>query len=213
MKHNLHWQDVVSTVAAAVFLAVSFSTKAQQPLDPQLAALPVYERIAQAPVFLEPIVCVGEGRPERAESEALWAAIEVMREQGAKPGVEALEMFLETHPESRWTPSVRASLGYYYRDIGRYSLALKHLEAAWEATQNAPSANGKKVADYALAHWTRLLARLGRVETLAKVFRESDGRVLDGGPLEQVYQSALEGYLSMLFRPEASFRCGSLAVG
>jgi hypothetical protein len=75
-----------------------------------------------------------------------------------------------TYPDSPWVPSLRINLGKYYRDNGQYTLALEHWEAAWEATKHYPAGEGKKVADYALAHWTRLLAGLGRVETLDRLF-------------------------------------------
>jgi hypothetical protein len=55
-----------------------------------------------------------------------------------------------------------------YREHGRYTPALEHWEQAWAATRHHKTGDGKAVADYALAHWTRLLASLGRAWKLSK---------------------------------------------
>ena len=74
------------------------------------------------------------------------------------------------------------------------------------------SGGGKRVADFTLAHWTRLLASLGRRETLAGLFAETYDRVLDGGPLQEIFFATQEGYKTMVSDPGISYRCGSLAV-
>lgn len=85
---------------------------AQVPLDPELGRLPVEARIMSAPVFEEPLVWVGSAPPAIEESEALWAAINLMREHGPALGFEALEIFIEEFPDSAWTPALRSNLGF-----------------------------------------------------------------------------------------------------
>jgi hypothetical protein len=111
----------------------SVSAGAAVALDPALARMPVIERIVSAPVFEEPLTWVGDDLPGDEESEALWAAIDLMRELGPRVGFEALEAFVEAYPSSSWTPSVRSNLAFYYREWGRNTLALEHWAAAWDA--------------------------------------------------------------------------------
>src|SRR6266568_3333023 len=87
-------------------LVIAFNTQAQVPLDPQLAALPTIQRIMQAPVFRDPIDYIGDQAPDPAESEDLWAAIDVMRQNGPAIGIPPLELFVQTYSNSVWTPSL-----------------------------------------------------------------------------------------------------------
>jgi YD repeat-containing protein len=135
-----------------------------------------------------------------------------MRQNGPGLGIRALELFVETYPNSVWTPSLRNNLAFYYRNKGRYSLALAHWENAWETTKLADLGNAKAVADFALAHYTRLLASLGRKETLTAIFQGTNGQVLDAGPLQQVFEATREGYVTMLNDPGLAYRCGTLAL-
>jgi hypothetical protein len=92
------------------------------------------------------------------------------------------EAFIEAYPGSAWTPSIRCNLAFRYRELGRNTLALEHWAAAWDATAEAQDPGGKRVADFTLVYWTRLLASLGRREALIVLFAETQGRVLDRGP-------------------------------
>lgn len=83
----------------------------------------------------------------------------------------------------------------------------------WEATGFATEPGAKRVADFTLAHWTRLLASLGRREALAVLFAQSQDRVLDGGPLEELFLATQEGFMRMVTDPGAAYRCGTLALG
>ncbi|MCL5099169.1 MAG: cysteine peptidase family C39 domain-containing protein, partial [Candidatus Omnitrophica bacterium] len=124
----------------------------------------------------------------------------------------ALEDFIAASPHSPWTPSLRINLGKYYRNNGQYSLAFQHWAAAWEATQEYARGPGKHVADYALAHWTRLLVSLGQLDTLQRVFIETKGRVLDGGPLTQMFLRTQEAYYRIQRHPAAAYKCGLWAL-
>src|SRR6266702_4237534 len=85
-------------VGAAVGVSFFLTGQGQVPLDPQLAALPVAQRITQAPVFKDPIVHVGDQPPDPSESQDLWSAIDVMRQNGPAVGISALELFVEAYP-------------------------------------------------------------------------------------------------------------------
>jgi RHS repeat-associated protein len=199
-------------VALLCLLAGAANSSAQVPLDPELARMPVIERIVSAPVFEEPLTWVGDEVPGIEESEALWGAIDLMREHGPQLGFEALEVFLEEYPGSVWVPSLRSNLAKRYRELGRYTLALEHWELAWAETASARDPGGKQVADFTLAHWTRLLASLGRREQLALLLPGTFDRRLDGGPLQELFLATQEGFQRMVKEPEVAYRCGTLAV-
>src|SRR6266542_4052395 len=150
------------------------------------------DAISSTYYFPRPVLPVGEQAPNESESEQLWQILEVWRASDHQFGLPDLEMFLGAHTNSAWAPSLDASLGKHYLDNGYITLALEHWEQAWAATWQAQSGNGKSVADYTLAHWTRLLASLGRYETLASLFQQNWYRVLDHGPLSQMCARALE---------------------
>ncbi len=128
-----------------------------------------------------------------------------------EPDLSPLEQFVATHPGSAWVPSLRAQLGKCYRERGRCTLALRHWEAAWQVTRQMDG-DGKLVADFTLAHWVQLLASLGRTEMLRTLFSETEGRTMDGGPLQQTFNAAREGYESMLRSPGTSFMCGTYGM-
>jgi len=195
-------------------LSVSFArtARSQVPLDPQLAAMPVVQRISHAPVFRDPIVYIGDRAPDPAESEELWRAIEVLSQQGPRVGIPALELFAQTYSNSVWTPSLQNNLGFYYRNRGGYTLALQYWGAAWDATKLAESGRAKEVADFALAHLTRLLANLGWSQELQAMLQETWWRVLDAGPLEQIFEGTKESFLGARNEPQAAYRCGAQAL-
>jgi len=67
-------------------------------------------------------------------------------------------------------------------------------------------------ADTAFAHWTSLLASLGRVEALAVLLETTRERDFGAGSIRHLMNQTREGYLQMIVDPGSSFRCGSLAV-
>ena len=141
----------------------------------------------------------------RADKEALLVQI-------GDAEIEELENFIAAHPRSVWTPSLRVALGKCYRDRGRYTPALDHWEAAWEASKQATSQPGKAVADGALAHWTRLLASLGRAEKLTEIFAVNEERVFSVGRFAQMWARTREGFAQMQRVPGDSYKCGVLAL-
>src|SRR5712692_7075491 len=122
-----------------------------------------------------------------------------------------LEGFVRSHPASPWTPALESQMGKYYREHGYYTLALKHWESAWAATK-ALDGTGKGIADITFAHWTSLLASLGRLDQLKTLFAETESRVFDGGLLQQLINSTREGAMSMQISPATSYQCGTFAL-
>ena len=175
--------------------------------------------------FAEPIVAAEvASEPESQDLEAILEGTRAKVGQ-AQPGdklktaararqeeIAALEAFVASHRGTAWTPSVQANLGQYHRQQGRFTLALQHWEAAWQATKHHRNGQGKRVADYVLAHWTRLLASLGRTESLAALFQENRGRELDQGPLSQKWARTREAFRQMQRRPGLSYQCGTFAL-
>ncbi len=123
----------------------------------------------------------------------------------------SLEEFVRTHPASPWTPALESQMAKYYREHGYYTLALKHWESAWAATK-ALDGTGKEIADITFAHWTSLLASLGRLNQLKTLFAETESRVFDGGVLQQLINSTREGAMSMQISPATSYQCGTFAL-
>src|SRR5581483_9044079 len=170
------------------------------------------EKISDAAVFYQPLVWVGKQPPSEAENRELWGEVQdVMRNPGSA-SLEGLERFITSHPSSPWVPSIRANLGRFDYEHGLYSKALDHWQAAWQATHQEPSGSGKTVADFAFAYWTKLLASLGRIDTLRDLFAETQGRVFDGGQLQHLVDNTKEGYHMMLSNPGICFKCGTFAL-
>jgi len=132
---------------------------------------------------------------------------------GPESGLAALEGFIEIHPGSAWTASLRGNLAEHYRELGRLTPALEHFERAWESSKRSEERAGKEVADFTLAHWTRLLASLGRREQLLELLGEQArrGRPMRGA-LAQMLNRTSAGVSTMLHSPGISYRCGSLAL-
>lgn len=159
---------------------------------------------------LESILDATKGKTQSAISEEKGNT--KLRLDAVAQEINALATFVQQHPDSPWTPSVRSSLGKHFRDRGRYSDALEQWRAAWLATRDFKDGDGKKVADDALVHLTRLLANLGKQEDLQAIFEEIDQRNLDSGPLQQMMMRTKEAFVQMSKRPEVAFTCGTLAL-
>src|SRR5437867_9813725 len=136
-------------------------------------------QITQAKFFAEPLLWIGNQVPPQAELQALLDIIENARALGGSNTMARFEDYILRDPNSPWVPSLRANLAVIYRGLGRYSLALPHFEAAWQATKDAQSGKDKRVADFTLANWTTLLSSLGRVEKLEEILDSVGNRNLD----------------------------------
>src|SRR4030095_11576245 len=142
-------------------------------------------KISQMPIFERSIVWCTASPPSDEVAAPLLEVLDSLSGKGPANATQVLEAFIQQNPNSPWTPSLRSLLGKYYRDTGRYSLALQHWQQAWDETKDTPSGNAKNVADYTFAHWTRFLGCLGRKEKLLALFKATEGRIFDRGPLDR----------------------------
>ena len=169
------------------------------------------DQVRNRPIFLTPIGYVGLTIPTEAESKDLLRSFDAFN-ASEKSGLEALEQFLASYPESAWRPSLETHLAEYYRNHGRFTRALGHWECAWKSTKDAADKEGRSVAEEVLARWTRLLASLGRLEQLQSLFDEARSRGLDTGRLQPLIEATQEGVNKMRLQPGISYRCGSFAL-
>lgn len=208
MKHpsrSLRQVVCLGLVQLAALASASGATAAEED-----AAL--INRIGTAPVFARPIVWVGLATPRPAETRALWDAIQQMQTLPPEERADVLEVFIKQHPYSPWTPSLRTQLAKHYRERGRHTLAMQHWDAAWNTTQALEDARGKEVADYTLAHWSRLLASLGRRDHLSMLMERTSVRPLDRGPLQQLVNRSKDALSVMRTNSPISYRCGTFAL-
>lgn len=195
---------IASCISAAILCALPPTLFGQGPQD-------LTSEIASAPVFYQNLVTVGDA-PSQAENQALWAIVADMKLHGAESNLPALEQFITAYPNSTWGPSLEANLARYYYEHGRYTRALELWESVWSATGTAQTGSAKRVADFAFAYWTRLLASLGRVDALRALLQQTEGRVFDAGPLQQIVNSTREAFATMQTQPGICFRCGTFAL-
>lgn len=170
------------------------------------------ERVSGSSLFPQRLVPVGDKPSSEAEAELVRQLMDTLGRSDFQVGLDELEQYLQARPTSPWAPALDAALGKHYYDTGRYTLALEHWELAYAATKGYRDGNGKKVADYTLAHWTRLLASLGRYETLATIFQANRDRVLDRGSLSQMWARTREALVAMRKYPGMSYQCGTFAL-
>ena len=168
-------------------------------------------QIADTALSGQPLRAVGDVVPDEAEAKALADALGTEPHKTTLEAAPDLEFFVQNHPNSPYTPSVRASLAKSYAENGRYTPALQHWEASWDATKNL-TGNGKEVADFALAHYTRLLANLGRTDRLSVIYQETQGRMLDYGPLQVLYDATFEAVNAASSTPDLTMGCGGYAL-
>jgi RHS repeat-associated protein len=194
-----------------LLILAGFLVKTQSQVRPP-DVLTASERLSRGMFFGQRIVQVGPQAASEEESYVLLALLDNVAANNYRTGLAEVEEFRNAMTNSPWAPSLDAVLGRHYFEMGRYTSALEHWELAWEATKNYPAGNGKNVADYALASWTRLLASLGRLETLTNLVAECEGRVLDRGRLSQKWARTREAIGDMQIRPGAAYRCGTFAL-
>jgi hypothetical protein len=201
-KFHLQLWPLVCALAAAGVLYVAWGQNRP--------ALPL---ITEVPGSGQALVAVGAVEPAPEETLALADAFANWQSDGATAGTAALEGFIAKHPDSGWVPCLRSQLALHDRQHGRTTLALEHWEAAYDTLRplgDDPTA--KALTDEVLAHWTRLLAALGRREALTLIYAENPKRVLDAGPLTQMWLRTMEAYSHLVAYPEESYKCGAVVL-
>jgi RHS repeat-associated protein len=199
---------LIQVFAASLTMLFSLAANSTEAPNDKTSAL--IETIAKVKAFGEPVIHIGNS-PSEKESALLLENLNLASSDAGKL-ILALETFIVDNPKSAWVPSLRANLAYYYRLSGRYSQALEHWESAWNATKDFPSGNEKRIADYTIANWTHLLASLGRVNELEKIFQETNGRVLGSRTLQKRLNDTKEGLATMRKNPDIAYKCGTFAL-
>lgn len=175
------------------------------------------DKIEQMAAFSEHVFYVGNIPPNEKESKQLYNLLaSIIIEPKGGFWEPSLERFIKQNPNSPWVPSLRANLASYYYSKGSYSKALNHWERAWEVVKdfkNDPENKQERlVRAQVVGDWSRLLCRLGRVETLKELCLKLEDDPLDGAKYYVLFQRSREATESMIERPERGFRCGSLAL-
>ncbi|HLX70603.1 MAG TPA: RHS repeat-associated core domain-containing protein [Verrucomicrobiae bacterium] len=170
------------------------------------------DQISSARLFKGPLVWVGQMPPSSTESQELWQAAGLDPSFGVTDKVYSLVTFIQTHPDSAWTPSLEANLAWYFRSEGRYGQALEYWQKAWTVTKDASDSHGRLVADFTIAYWGQLLASLGRVQELDQLMAEVKGRQLSGQEYQRLLSQTRDALAIMKSNPGISYRCGTLAL-
>jgi hypothetical protein len=211
LPRNIHSHPSFSFISRVLLAYMCFAAAIRCEVSSG-ATTSAVDQISSAPFFYEQLALIGDKWPGDAENEALVAAINTIRKAGVDAALSNLDKFVAQYPDSAWTPSLEANLARYHREHGRYTKALTYWEQAWKATRDLKDGAGKHIADFTFAHWTSLLASLGRTDTLRQLFAETQKRTFDAGPLQQVVNGAKEGFQMMLIEPGVCFKCGTLAL-
>src|SRR5438552_3865503 len=131
-------------ISVLSFGAVALSTAAEPPVAQQVRA---------KLVFTTPIIWIGAQEPAETDSHSLLDAIDAFSSRGPDGGFQALEHYINAHPHSPWDPSLHAHMAEHYRKNGRYSLAVAHWEAAWQASKSLSGPGARTVAARTLEGW------------------------------------------------------------
>lgn len=168
-------------------------------------------KVRQTHFFGLPLVWVGDTSPTDAESRDLWEAMGGTNHERRADLAAGLDNFVNSHPQSPWSPAVENRLGTYCWDTGYFSEALHHWEKAWDGAKTLTDRKGRIEADKALIDRLQLLASLGRNDTMQALFDETKDRTLDRNAQES-YVRLQMAHKHMLTHPEDSYRCGTYAL-
>ncbi len=166
--------------------------------------------ISRLSLMYLPITCPDTSQTSDQENERLWMILKKIATRQAQPIL--LEEFLAAYPQSAWNASIHANLAKYYQDRGLFTKSLQEWETAWALTKEAQSGSAKTTGDFVLAHWTKLLVGLGRVDQVAVLIEQTKARSIENRFLRQVLRRALLEYSGMRGGTELGFRCGALAL-
>ncbi|MBX3110330.1 MAG: RHS repeat protein, partial [Fimbriimonadaceae bacterium] len=163
----------------------------------------------------EPLVELG-GRLAAPEADSLRKALEAYRQHALDTRFQGdplaeLSAFCKQYPHSPVIGSLELNLGLRYRLHGYNRRSLEALKSSWERLKGSPDARGHDLANRALGEYCLTLSYLGRCEDLERALQEGKGRKLHGSSTELI-AGATEALDLMKKHPEASFRCGPLAL-
>lgn len=203
-----------SAVAAAPSLphvqesssAATHKAVAIQPLA--LSATP--EEISNFPGFQEPLQPVGDASGDPATGD-LIALIKRLAARGGKVEPVDLEEFIQSHPNSVWTPAIRFNLGKTYHATGYFSRAIGTYEEARRSLAGSSAKDGAFYQSMVVAELAGMYARTGRQDELEQLLEEEkDCAFADAAKVR--CDQAREGLATMRNQPGISFCCGPYAV-
>ena len=178
----------------------------------KLSDNPTDLEILNSRAFEEPLIPMqGTGSIIEGENAALAEALKAFKAKNNLEDVSDLNQFINQYPSSRWTPSLKTTLGELRFHSGYLSQAQSLWTQAWDASKNEKGKEQSLVANRAIANLLLLDSRLGRQEDLRKYFKEIKTRPFFGSD-EQKIDGARVGLCEMEQRPERAFKCGPFAV-
>lgn len=175
-----------------------------------VSELPSEAELQGLPFLPEPLMPV-PGRSSDEEVEALGAALREYQAAHSAEYTAPLERFVETHPESRWVPSLLLNMGSIAYETGYFQDALRHWKRSWELAKGGTDLASQQVANRAIAEYAKMNARVGRADELDAVFAEVQGRNFMGDARVKL-ENSLEGRWVMKNKPGVAFRCGPYAL-
>lgn len=175
-----------------------------------LIADPTDEDLRLLTVFNDRLVPMG-GEVVEGENAALAVALNLFQQRVDPEDISMLQAYLAAHPASRWNASLLLNLGLQCYEWGYLSLALQHLEGAWQIAAPESDSARRAIADRAVGELLVLNARLGRREEAEQLLLDIAERPLEGSVALDV-QSAKEGLTRMRLQPEIGFKCGPFAL-
>jgi len=159
-----------------------------------------------------PLSWLGSSPPSDFEAENVLRLVSNLNGDGYLQALSELEVYLMANPTSSLSASLRAGLGYEFRETGRYSKALEQWEAVWREHSSSVQEGTGPIVDFTLAHWTQLLARLGRIEKLEEIFEETGRRRISDINQQALFNRSFDAVEVMKRKPGISFRCGTAAL-
>ncbi len=164
-------------------------------------------------LFAEPLAPVAATTAEENGdlAQAVLAYRDAVQYAGGSDAVEPLLSFLAAHPASAWKPALQLNLGIIYRQTGHFSQALDVWQSGWNDAQALSDPHGRALANAIVARLSQLEAYLGRKELLEPLLDSIHSRPV-GGTAAQLLTDSHTGLYDMVYHPEASFRCGPLAL-
>jgi hypothetical protein len=161
-------------------------------------------------VFFDPLLPVDD-KISISENRELAKSLLAFKAKNDHEDVSDLTRFLNTHPKSRWRPSLEVAVGEQRFETGYISEALKYWESAWDATKAAKRPGPKAVADQAISSLVSLEASLGLLKSLEDHLSQVGKRTLTGTVALKVKEGR-ESLWMMKHHPEISYKCGPYAV-
>ncbi|NVK41086.1 MAG: RHS repeat protein [Oceanospirillaceae bacterium] len=149
--------------------------------------------------------------PTESQSRELQDVVSAYRASGDPADITPLERYLDKTPQSPWRASLLLNMGLAREQAGYYSEAIRLLERARLAGDEADRQAEEKVASRALGELLSLHARFGHPEELAQLLNAVQGSPANGTVSERIAQ-AESALWEMQNRPEEVLRCGIVAL-